>query len=723
MTVVTQIVSGKVDNNGIDDRSIPDYAVSQPSSPKHVPVVHVITPIGKLASQYGTQWINIADFAAYFGDISDDKTPFYNPISRQLAAMVAGGQSTIGVRRLAANNEMARVSLSAFVQKVTQQDYERDLAGNFKRDAQGNKIPTGSSYEGLDITIKPDPTAATLAVGGLKRRTIAGTPANGGTPAVPDTEVFPICEGLCGVGDDYNRNGLRMGVVNDTLTYRSITDFVKATGVFPFSLQMFTDAPDGTRTFAKVPTDRRQTVPFTLFDTVNNKVRYGLKNAFSLFTGMNANRKVNPTPAPFNDLVVYEDNIATLCQAMYAFEKPVNTSLVEVSSLAYQQMNPFTCTNHTGAPYYAITCSSTVVWDLTGAVKATGGVAAYLDKDGKVPAAATPYIPDDPFGILTDVVFPITKSQAWEVTNALIASDLTEYLASLETKNYTRNRQSSFYDVGFTQKVKDLAAQLLASRRDIQVFLDATVWNQGKPNDLTELYSRASQLSTTLQLYPESTKWGTPSCRGSVNLIEAKITGEATGGYFSMNIEHAYLYAKFGGNAAGTLSAANMPSKGDNRILTLMHSPNIEFEEDYVNADNLTAGCISLRPYDSDRLFRAAMPTVYPNIDSVLKDADNVFEAICIEKILQDVWNTVCGDNSMSASDYVAAVKDRGERRIRDEMGGIVKGVVVSPTYNETVQGGRAVMNTTVSAYFNKAKYMMTLDLLAYNEEDLTTSS
>jgi hypothetical protein len=418
-----------------------------------------------------------------------------------------------------------------------------------------------------------------------------------------------------------------MGVINDPLTYRSITDFVKATGVYPFSLQTFADSVDGTRTFAKVPSDRRQTVPFTLFNTVSNGVRYGLKNAFGLFTGTNTNVQTNASPAPFNNIVTYTDNIAALCQSMYAIESKVNTSLVEVQSLNYQQMNPFTCTNHTGAPYFTLTCSATVVWDLTGAVKAQYGVAPYLDDTGAIPASATPYVPDDPFGVLTDVVFPITNAQAWEVTNALLVSDLTGYIAGLEPKNYTRNRQSSWYDVGFTQAVKNLGAQLLSTRRDIFVFLCATVWDQGKPNALSDVYSRAAALSTTLQLYPESTQWGTPSCRGSVNLIEANITGEATGGFFSMNIEHAFLYAQFGGAASGNISASQAPSKGDNRILTLMHSPNIEFEEDYVNADNLTAGCVSLRPYDNDRLFRAAMPTVYPLIDSVLKDADNVFLA------------------------------------------------------------------------------------------------
>jgi hypothetical protein len=329
---------------------------------------------------------------------------------------------------------------------------------------------------------------------------------------------------------------------------------------------------------------------------------------------------------------------------------------------------------------------------------------------------------NDPFGLLADTKFPMTNGQAWEVTNQLMVADLTTYVNGAEIKNYTRNRQSVFWDVGYSKAVKDVAEQLLGQRKDVYFFGDATVWEPGVPNQLGDIYSRMASMVASLRLTPESEQWGTPTVRASINLIEAKLINEVTGGYFSGNLDLAYAFALFAGNNSGIITASASPDHGDNRILRTMHSPNIEFEEDDVANDNFENGGITLRPYDVEQLYRPCVVTVYNNVDSVLKDAVTAFLCICMEKILQDEWNTVCGDTSISAANYAALVKDGAERKCRDRLGGLVKNITVQTSYDETRPGGRAVMNAVVNGYFNKGKYMMNLDLFAYNEQDLPTA-
>jgi hypothetical protein len=721
MTVLQKIIPGKVNNYGINDKSIPDYNVTQPTFPLHLPVLTMITPKGPLASDKGTSWISTADFIRTFGNVLDHHTPYYNPNALLLQQLIAGGQSAIGVRRVSANTKVARVAMSAFVQKVTIKDYQRDLAGNFVRDNTGAKVETGEEFEGLQIEIKPDPDAATKEVGALTRRTIAGTPAVGDVPAIPETVVFPLYEAIAGVGDEYNRSGLVTGVRNDMVNWRSIADFVTQTGVFPFDLKMFTESEAGIRTYAKTPA-RLESVSYTLFKAEQGLQQFSLKNGFGQFTGANVNRKVNLVQQPFNSVYSYDDHITSLCQAMYAIEKPNNSTLVEVSQFPFQQMNPFTCQNHTGAPYYALQMGSSVAWDMSGAVKASGGISPFLGDDGKVPAWIDQPALDDPFNVLANAKYPLTAAQAWEATNYLIARDMTEYLAGTETKNYTRNRQSFWWDVGFSQEVKDLAIQLLSSRKDIIVVPDATVWEPGKTNELADVYSRFTALAATCRLYPESEKWGTPTSRAAINLIEAYLIDERTGDAFSGNLDLAYAFALFAGNSRGTISAAFSPDSKDNRNLRTMHSPNIEFEEDFVANDNFNNGGVTLRPRNVETLFRPALVTVYNNPDSVLKDLVTNFLCVCIEKIAQDEWNSLCGDTSLSAGQYISLFKDNAERKCRDALGGLVRQITFDPSYDETQPGGRAVMNTIAHAYFNKGKYMMNLDLFAYNEEDLTTA-
>ena len=741
MTTITEIVAGKVTNNGINDKSIPDYNVIYPVYPLHCPVITVVTPKGELASEKGTQWINTADFTQMFGDIFDYKTPFYNPSSLLVQQLGRGAQSVIGVRRVSANNELARVAMSAFVQKFTVVDYERDTSGQFKRDKNGERIPTGKTFEGINVVVRPDPMAKTVGYGELVHRTIPGSTDAGDLPgtdygnlgipesgqmraalvgdlvAERDTEVYPLFELPAGVGDAYNASGLNMGVANNPTNWRSIADFVKATAVFPYDLKMFTDLVGGTRRYAKT-IEKRENAKFTLFDTELNNTKYSLKQAVGSFTNTNGNRKVIPRPMPFKEAYVYASEIEALAQLMYVVEKPVNDSLVEVGQADYRQMNPLTCTNHNGAPYYAISTDNTALWDLSAAVKAEGGISPFKTKEGKYLEGVPTVTLIDPFNLLKDVVQPITAEQAWSTVNKLMVNDLTEYVGGIETKNYTRNRQSVFWDVGYVKEVKDLAAQLLGTRKDIFVFADATVWAPGKGNNLGEVYSRFASLTAGLRLTPESEKWGTPTVRASVNLIEAKLTNETTGDYFSGNLDLAYFFARFAGNSDGTVIAANSPDHGDNRILTTMHTPNIEFEEDEVAADDFANGGITLRPYDVEQLFRPALITVYNNEDSVLKDTVTAFLCVCIHKILQDEWNVVCGDTTIPASSYTSLVKDGAERKCRDRLGGIVRNIVVETSYDEGQRGNRGVMNAIAHAWFNKGKYMMNLDLFAYNEQD-----
>ena len=724
MTALTSIIPGKVINNGINDVSIPEYTPAQSTRPLHLPVIHGVFPKGQMADVNGVVWVNTSQVGAVFGqEIFDPTSPFYNPNSLLLQALAAGGQASVGIRRLSANNVVARTALSAFVSRKTIPDYQRDINGRYKRDAQGNLIPNGSkTFNGLLIEIKPDPEAATKGVGALTRRTIAAIPAAGGNPAVPAQEVFPLFDGIGGIGDEYNKGGMNFGVRPDGFAYGDIANFVKETGVFPFTLRQFTDTAAGKRVNAKT-SKGRENVEATLFECVYQKTRYSLRRAFGEFTGTDVNRKVVPAPAPYSGVHVYQDSITALCQAMYAIEQPNNTGLVEVKNQPYRQMNPFTCVDHNGAPYYAITTVDTVSWDMTAAVKITGGISPFLDNAGKLPSYITPAPLDDPFNVLANTKSPISRNDAWSINNHLIAADMEAYVDSIEQSNYTRNRQSFFYDVGYHQDVKDQAIRLLGSRKDIMVIPCATVWAPGKATDMGQLYARAGQLNSAVRMFPESEYWGTPTTRSSINLIEAYVIDEITADLFSGNIDLAFAYAQFAGNAQGIIFPAFSPSHADNRILRTMHTPNIEFEGDVQSAENFNRGCITLRPYDAgDRLFRPALVTVNPNVDSVLKDQVTAFLCVCIEKICQDMWNVVCGDTNLTAANYVAVFKDKAERKCRDSLGSLARNITVTPSYSEGTVGSRAVMNTRVDAYFNKGKYQMTMDLFAHNEEDLANA-
>lgn len=725
-TVFNSIQPGHVNNRGIRDMSIPDYSVEPATFALHAPVFHVITPKGLLASEHGTQWCNSGDFTSLFGNIMDHKTPYYGPTAACISNVVSAGQSSIGIRRLSGNNELARVALKAIVTTKMIEQYERDFNGNFAVDENGEKIPLGEPIQGCEVEYVEVPVEVGTTYGELDV-VVTDIPeevdgeGNVTVPAQQSIE-FPFAEYLAGVGDYYNNCGLNIGVKDSAANWKQVSQFVEATGVFPFTLKMFEDLSTGIRNYVKT-TMGADSAQFTLFETEYNSVRYSVKDSVGSYTGTNVNRAVVPRPAPFNDVFVYNESIEQMCQLLWGFEKQAeDNTLVEVGDYKYRQMNPFTAQDHNGSPYYAIVSVTPGLWDTTHAVKAQGGVSPFLKADGTpVEGVVLPEV-SDPFNVLGDVVSPFTIKQGWETSNQLMLADITSFVQSLEQEDYVRNRQSFFWDVGYKQEVKEAAIGLLGVRKDIMVIPCATIWDpSGAMNPVADVYGRFQGLVTSLRMYPESEEWGTATCRAAVNLIEAKITNEATSSYFSGNIDLAYTYALFAGGASGMVVPSAAPDHGVNRMLRTMHSPNIEFEESTVNANNFENGGISLRPFDvTGAFFRPALVGVYKtSVDSVLKDLNTNFLCVCIEKIAQDEWNTVSGDTTLSAENYAAMVKDGIERKCRDRLGGIPKQIIAECYYVEDQPGGRAVMNTRVSAWFNKGKYMMNLDLYAYNEQDL----
>lgn len=710
MATTPQVVPGKVLNNGIRDIGIPDYQPVSPSTPIHLPVVHMVTPKGEI----GTKFISLSQFVARFGNVFKDSSLYYNPNSVLLKQLTLGGQGRVGIRRLTANTKVSRIPLSAYVQKKKITDYERDATGQFKLDPlTGDRIPTGE-VDGVFITIKVDDKAQTTLPGELKVRNIAAT-----GPDDVETHIYPLFELPAGIGDEYNKNGINFGVYGSSLNQQNISRFVTASGVYPFNLRMFEQNSDGIRVYS--PTiNGGDTAQTTLFETEYNNTKYSLKRGVQAFTGRISNLAPELRPAPFQEPIVYQDNIELIAQLLYSVEKPLNQNLLDKGIYSYRQMNMFTATDHTGVPYYGIETDAVVKWDMSFAIQSQFGVSPFLNDDGEFPDYVTVPAINDPFGIMTGITVPMSQKQSWEVNDKLTLADLTAYVASSEQQNVMINRQSFWWDVGYSMAVKEKASELLGVRKDIYVMLDATIFEPGVANNLDDIYSRVNQITSFARLYPESDKWGTPALRFSVNKIEAIPNSEDNDWPMSGNLDLAHKWAQAGGNIEGIFKVSMSPDHADYRILSTMHSPNIEFEEDLIGATGLELGAITLRPYDTGVFFRPALPTGYSaSIDSPLKDQVPAVACIAVEKIGQSKWGLVCGDSTISEENYASIIKDDIEREVRDNLGGYMKCDVVT-SYNENVTGGEAVLHVIAYCYFNKAKYMMEFDLFADNVTNYT---
>ncbi|QYN80081.1 tail sheath [Kosakonia phage Kc263] len=734
MDTFSKVIPGKVVNNGIVSRETFPNATPVISSPAHFPDFAAVTPKGE--TKRAT--VSVATFNEKFGDTTDPYGLYYNPVTYAIQQLGAAGQASFSFKRLTNNTVRARVIKGVGIFAGSVPNYDRATNGDYKYDAAGNPVVSKDAPTVEGLWVCPGVLQSSGDIGSAKSFEITADASVPGIPAGTTGTFYPLAELISGIGDAYNTSYAAIG--HQSLTdWNELARFVTTNGAFPFVLNIGTLLDSGLRSPASTVTGTPDTT-FTMFDVVtSDNVRYNLKAAVDAYTGNNVNRPVQTNDAPFSETYVYTNYVNEVAKALFEAEY-VNGAgtapTVQSKRLPkYAIMNMWDLVDHNGLPYQNVVFGGNLMVSggsnvVTGTrislnhyLQANGGINPYADADGNFPAAPSTWVPANDGTWITDTSDPdaiLSHKQCWEMNQMLIEAWLTEYQNSLDVKDVIRNRTSFMWDVGYNQKIKNLMIQMLSKRKDIIVVPCASEYLRKKSQD--ELYSTATMLNTRMTMIPESEIYQSRACRGSINLWDARYIDEPTWGRFSLNIENMYAFAIAGGGSDGRMYAANMPDHEGNRILRIAHDPFIEFEADDPAANNLINGCITVTPITESQFCRPALPTVYDNINSVLKDLTNVWKCVCVEKILQDQWIRVSGDTQLGASGYLSEVKDGAEARIRDLFGSVISSWEVVTSFKEDSPTSKSVMYAVTRLWLGKGVYMMDSVLEAYNEDSLAAA-
>lgn len=731
MELSNKVIPGKVVNDGIVSRETFASSVPVISSPAHFPDFAAVTPKGETKRRT----VSTATFGSKYGDMTDPFGPYYNPVTYAIQKLGSAGQASFSFKRLTNNTAKSRVVAGLAIFSGDIPNYDRDDNGDYRLDAAGNPIANETTPTIVGKWVCTGILKTTGDVGSAKVFEVTATAENPEIPVGTTGKFYPLAEVIAGIGDIYNNNWLSIGHASNT-DWNEVARFVTTNGSYPFILNMGVLLDSGLRVPASTVTGSPDTI-FTMFDTVSDlNVRYGLKTAVDAYSGRNVNRPVEAVDAPFEETYVYTQNLNDVCKELYAAEygtdDPANQPPVVQSKRLPRHaiMNMFDLVNHFGKPYKHIVFGG--VFDVADKVTGTrfsmnhylqsnGGIDPYADNDSKYPAQPSgwdPVLDGTWVADTSDADVVVSHKQYWEMNQILIEAWLTQYMNSLEMKDVIRNRTSFMWDVGYKQKIKDLMIQFLSKRKDIIVVPCATEYLRTKTQD--EIYSTATMLNTRIVMIPESDVYKSEACRASINLWDARYINEPTWGRFSLNIENMYAFAVAGGSGDGRMYAADMPDHEGNRILRISHDPFVEFEADDPAANNLIQGCITVTPITESQFCRPAMPTVFSNTNSVLKDLSNVWKCVCVEKILQDLWIQVSGDTQLGREGYLSYVKDGAEKRIRDLFGSVISQWEVVTSFREDSPTSKSVMYSITRLWLGKGVYMLNSVLEAYNEDSLT---
>lgn len=730
METFSKVIPGRVVNEGIVSRE--EFASTTPviSSPAHFPDFAMCTPKG------GTRraTVSVGGFSEKFGDTTDAFGMYYNPVALAIMKLGAAGQASFSFKRLVNNTVQARVLGGVAVFSGDIPNYKRDVNGDYELDEAGNPVADETTPTVAGKWVCP----ATQYVKGLEagKATVIPVTADASTPDIPvgaEGKFYPFYELEAGIGDAYNASYAAMGHSLNT-DWNEIARFVINNGAYPFVLNMGTLLDNGLRVpFSTVNGSPDST--FTLFDLVSDQnVRYSLKSAVDAYTGKNVNRPTSDRDAPFNATIVYQNNINAVCNELYKAEYidggQIPPSILTNRMPKYAIMNPLDLVDHNGKPYHNIVFGGAlnVANKLVGSrislnhyQQANGGINPFADKDGKFPAKPATWVDAIDGEWIADTSDPdaiVSHKQCWEMNQMMYLAWLLEYQNSLDVKDVIRNRTSFMWDLGFNVEIKLAMIQMLNKRKDIIVVPCATEYLRTKTQE--ELYSTATMLNTRISMIPESETYKSHACRASINLWNARVIDEVTWNRFSLNLDTMYAFAVAGGGEDGKMYASLMPDHEGNRVLRIMHDPLVEFEADDPAANNLTNGSITVTPITTTQFCRPALPTVYDNVNSVLKDLTNVWKCVCVEKILQDLWIQVSGDTQIGREGYLAFVKDGAEARIRELFGSVISNWEVVTSFREDSPTSKSVMYAVTRLWFGKGVYMMNSVLEAYNEDSLT---
>lgn len=732
-----KVIPGKVVNNGIVSRENLTTPTPVISSPAHFPDFAAVTPRGQL--KRGT--VSVGAFTSKFGDTTDAFGIYYNPVTLAIQKLGAAGQASFGFKRLTNNQVKARVILGEVIFEGDVPNYKRGSNNDYAYNAAGNPVVDEDAPTVPGGWVCPAILKTSGDVGSAK---VIDVTSDASTPGIPEGtagKFYPLMEAVSGVGDEYNSSYMAVGHASLT-DWNEVSRFITENGAYPFVLNIGTLLGTGLR----VPFSTINGTPnttFTMFDVVDSSnVRYGLKAAIDQYTGNNVNRPVETVDAPFSEAYVYTANVAEVAKKLYELEYTVGGNVPPIVQSKrvpkFAVMNMWDLVDHNGKPYknivfggnFDLQAASANAPALTGTrislnhyLQANGGINPYADKDGKFPAAPSSWNPNVDGQWVTDTSDPdvlLSHKQCWEMNQILLEAWLTEYQDSLDIKDVIRNRTSFMWDLGYNQNIKNLIVGMLSKRKDFIAVLCATEYLRNKSQE--QLYSTATMLNTRISMIPESEVYQARACRASINLWDARVIDETTWNRFSLNIENMYAFAVAGGGADGKMYAVDMPDHEGNRILRITHDPFIQFEADNPAANNLINGNVTVTPINESQYCRPAFPTVYDDINSVLKDLTNVWKCVCVEKILQDQWIRVSGDTQIGREGYLSEVKDKSEALIRDRFGSVISNWEVATSFREATPTSKSVMYAVTRLWLGKGVYMMDSVLEAYNEDSLTTA-
>lgn len=389
---------------------------------------------------------------------------------------------------------------------------------------------------------------------------------------------------------------------------------------------------------------------------------------------------------------VYQENLDTVLGKLYDAEKVISDeyrdNVINNSEDNRFALNVMSFTSSNGSPYQTVK-----VVDTPKSVRLTKNTNLFLSgsSDGTI---------------------------SNELLDSLVAADLDNYNNSLhEYNDLVMHPESIIYDSGFALATKKAIPKFISRRKDTFVALSTFAWNAPSAS-LADQYSVGVALKTILELYPESSTFGTPVMRGIIIGGSGTLNNSLYTKRVPLTYELMYKAARYMGASNGAWKNGFCFDKAPLSVVTQIKNIDVTWVPTSTRNTLWAAGLNFVLNYQVRTQFFPALHTVYENDTSVLNSFFTAMAIAYLNKVSHAAWREFSGSISLTNAQLEEQVNLFVANQVKDKFDN--KFVVIPNATVTELDNLRGYSWTLpIKLYANNMKTVMTTYVEAYRMSDL----
>lgn len=692
---------------GTRDLSIRTVPQAVLQFPQHLPKYYIFAETGPM----GPHYMDLArqTLTEVYGDKTFDvKSKYYTHQTPFLQAAVRAGNNCV-VHRLPGRNSKDKANIGFYldVLPTVVPLYEKNQDGSLVLDAQNNPVPmtdsagdqiTVNGYKVCFVKEAIEADYGTYQPGLLTQR--AGIQVSGSIQSIQ----YPLFEMSAEYAGEFGKNlAARMYAALETDLVYFPSNILSEAKMYPYYFQLMKHS---SAVAGKIdPVLNGFGAQYSRF-VLKPEGRDPASDAVIDLTTILQEHYIQPDSGVKVGLgmaKMYDANIELLSQMFYESEMIVADPHrdEEVNNLEqnYFAMNILGFTSSNGSPYQSIK-----VVDVAGSIRMTRNSNHFMDgaSDGEI----------------DNLLF-----------DQLVADDMENYQNTLtEYHDLVKNPESIIYDSGFGLKTKRAMCKFISKRKD--TFLVLSTFAHNAPSaQLADQTSVGIALKTMLELYPESSYFGTSVMRSMV----MGGSGDLHNSLYKERVSTAYevncMASAYMGAANGAWKNGFCFDKAPNNIIKYLKNLDVVWVPAAVRKVLWGVGVnFALRystvggPGSQGRNFFPALQTIYEHDTSVLNNFFSAMAVCYLNKVAHAAWREFSGDIEFSAAQLEERVNTFVSNVVKDKFDGMF---TIIPDCQVTEYDKLRGYSWTlpVKLYGRTSRTVMTTYVEAHRLDDLETAN